>query len=110
MVLGEGEDIWAPLLRLGLCESVVGFEPVQEECEKANAEAARVVAARGLACTVRYLPHALGDGSTGEFRLCSAPMTSSMLDPNIPLLRRFVQLEEVTTVVQRSEMQTKRLD
>merc|ERR1719460_1641801 len=33
-----------------------------------------------------------------------------MLEPNIPLLRRFVQLEEVTTVVRRSEMQTKRLD
>lgn len=37
-------------------------------------------------------------------------MTSSMLEPNIPLLRRFTQLEEVTTVVRRSEMQTKRLD
>ena len=33
-----------------------------------------------------------------------------MLEPNIPLLRRFVQLEEVTTVVERSEMATKRLD
>lgn len=37
-------------------------------------------------------------------------MTSSMLEPNIPLLRRFVQLEEVTTVVERSEVLTKRLD
>ena len=37
-------------------------------------------------------------------------MTSSMLEPNIPLLRRFVQLEEVTTVVERSEMVTKKLD
>ena len=37
-------------------------------------------------------------------------MTSSMLEPNIPLLRRFVQLEEVTTVVERSEMATRRLD
>lgn len=33
-----------------------------------------------------------------------------MLEPNIPLLRRFVQLEEVTTVVERSEMATRRLD
>lgn len=33
-----------------------------------------------------------------------------MLEPNTPLLRRFTQLEEVTTVVERSEMQTRRLD
>lgn len=58
----------------------------------------------------RFLPWALGDGSRGQFRRCSAAMTSSMLEPNIPLLRRFVQLEEVTTVVERSEVLTKRLD
>ena len=58
----------------------------------------------------RFLPWALGDGSRGQFRRCSAAMTSSMLEPNIPLLRRFVQLEEVTTVVERSEMVTKKLD
>ena len=58
----------------------------------------------------RFLPWALGDGSRGQFRRCSAAMTSSMLEPNIPLLRRFVQLEEVTTVVERSEMATRRLD
>lgn len=107
MFLSEAEDVWGPLRRLNLCESIVGFEPCSEECEKLN----QLNVQGGTSeCSVRFLPHALGDGSTGQFRLCSAPMTSSMLEPNIPLLRRFVQLEEVTTVVKRSEMQTKRLD
>lgn len=107
MLLDDGEDVWAPLRRLKLCESIVGFEPCAEECDKLN----RLNPGGGDSdCSVRFLPHALGDGSKGTFHLCSAPMTSSMLEPNIPLLRRFVQLEEVTTVVRRSEMQTKRLD
>lgn len=107
MFLEESEDVWGPLRRLNLCESIIGFEPCVEECDKLNQLNRNSGDSK---CTVRFLPHALGDGSTGEFRLCSAPMTSSMLEPNIPLLRRFVQLEEVTTVVRRSEMQTKRLD
>merc|ERR1712232_1111429 len=31
MLLGEADDVWTPLLRQGLCESVVGFEPNAEE-------------------------------------------------------------------------------
>jgi FkbM family methyltransferase len=107
MFLNEAEDVWGPLRRLDLCESIVGFEPCAEECDKLNQ---LNHTGGGSECSMRFLPHALGDGSIGEFRLCSAPMTSSMLEPNIPLLRRFVQLEEVTTVVKRSEMQTRRLD
>merc|ERR1711879_1100838 len=76
-----------------------------DECERLNAS----VAGKEKP-TFCFLPWALGDGSKGTFRRCAAPMTSSMLEPNAPLLRHFIQLEEVTTVVQRSEVQTKRLD
>lgn len=116
MLLSEAEDVWRPLVHRGLCESVVGFEPNAEdcpqECDVLNAHAASSSASAGSggAPSMRFLPWALGDGMPGEFRLCSAPMTSSMLEPNIPLLRRFMQLEEVTTVAKRIEMQTKRLD
>lgn len=114
MLLGEAEDIWRPLLHRGHCESVVGFEPCAEECELLQKSTASQVSAPGPAgaggCSFHWLPWALGDGSRGQFRRCSAAMTSSMLEPNIPLLRRFVQLEEVTTVVERSEMETRRLD
>mmetsp|Transcript_27917 Transcript_27917/g.65942 ORF Transcript_27917/g.65942 Transcript_27917/m.65942 type:complete len:338 (-) Transcript_27917:176-1189(-) len=110
MLLSDSEDIWRPLVRRGLCDSVVGFEPCVDECERLNASTSSTASANGSNCTFRWLPWALGDGSTGQFRRCSAPMTSSMLEPNIPLLRRFTQLEEVTTVVERSEMRTRRLD
>lgn len=113
MLLSEAEEVWKPLQRRGNCESVVGFEPCAEECDRLNADAATSSAASSSsssAPTLRFLPWALGDGSTGTFHRCSAAMTSSMLEPNIPLLKRFVQLEEVTTVVQRTEMATKRLD
>mmetsp|Transcript_4267 Transcript_4267/g.7494 ORF Transcript_4267/g.7494 Transcript_4267/m.7494 type:complete len:322 (+) Transcript_4267:51-1016(+) len=111
MLLGEAEDVWRPLLRRGHCESVVGFEPCAEECERLNSDAAsQKSVSSSQSCSFRFLPWALGDGSRGQFRRCSAAMTSSMLEPNIPLLRRFVQLEEVTTVVERSEMETRRLD
>jgi len=110
MMLEESEDVWRPLVRRGLCESVVGFEPCAQECARLNASTSSTASASGSACTFRWLPWALGDGSKGQFRLCSAPMTSSMLEPNTPLLRRFTQLEEVTTVVERSETQTRRLD
>ena len=113
MFLDEAEEVWRPLQRRGHCESVVGFEPCSEECDRLNALIDSLSAdgeVEGADCVFRFLPWALGDGSRGQFRRCSAAMTSSMLEPNIPLLRRFVQLEEVTTVVERTEMQTRRLD
>jgi len=121
MFLNEAEEVWRPLQRRGHCESVVGFEPCSEECDRLNAlihsmegieapDPSAGSTGSSSACAFRFLPWALGDGSRGQFRRCSAAMTSSMLEPNIPLLRRFVQLEEVTTVVERSEMETKRLD
>jgi len=133
MLLDEAEDVWVPLLRGDFCERVFGFEPNEEECQKLNAEmAARRASAAASSsaaasatgvpssgagsskldpgCRFEFLPCALGDGSPGEFRGCSAPMTSSMLEPNLPLLRRFVQLEEVTTVVSRTPTKTWRLD
>ncbi|CAE7679795.1 POLD1 [Symbiodinium pilosum] len=114
MFLDEAEEVWRPLQRRGHCESVVGFEPCSEECDRLNTliDSLSADGADGgsSSCVFKFLPWALGDGSRGQFRRCSAAMTSSMLEPNIPLLRRFVQLEEVTTVVERSEMETRRLD
>jgi len=115
MFLSEAEEIWQPLQRRGHCESVVGFEPCTEECERLNSSVSSLKTSEDgsdstESTAFRFLPWALGDGSRGQFRRCSAAMTSSMLEPNIPLLRRFVQLEEVTTVVERSEMATRRLD
>jgi FkbM family methyltransferase len=80
---------------------VIGFEPIQAECDKLNATAGK---------KQRFLPYFIGDGSEGEFKLCSAPMTSSLLEPNMPLLRKFNDLAELTTPVSRTKVQTRRLD
>ncbi|CAK9031172.1 DNA polymerase delta catalytic subunit [Durusdinium trenchii] len=127
-----------------------------EECERLNASvnglrkdeegsasaepSAAVAAAESTA--FRFLPWALGDGQTGQFRKCSAAMTSSMLEPTWEgaqltaaetfraarggalavspaadglkvkgqLLGGAGLLVWVTTVVERSEMETRRLD
>ena len=97
----EGADCdYAPLLKTGLCR-VVGFEPVQAECDKLNARAPK---------NCRYLPYFIGDGSAGTFHLMNYSMTSSLFEPDSALLSRFNNLEELTRVQQKFPVQTRRLD
>jgi len=93
-------EIYQGLLDRGLCE-VVAFEPDAALCEKLNGEsdASRV-----------FLPHVIGDGEPAIFRSCSAPMTSSILEPNTPLLEKFQNLAELVQVVSREPVTTARLD
>lgn len=81
---------------------VIGFEPVAEACAKLNEAAA--------GGPQRYLPYAIGDGSEQEFRETNQPMTSSLYEPNTELLEKFQALAELTTVVKRTPIMTKRLD
>jgi len=94
------DDFHESLVRAGLA-TVLGFEPVAAECERLNA---------GSDGARRYLPHAIGDGGEAVFRECNYPMTSSLYEPNFPLLEKFQALAEVTQVVRRTPVQTKRLD
>lgn len=89
---------YAPLLRAPVAR-VLGFEP--------HAEA---LAATGQGERHLILPHAIGDGGTHEFRSCAAPMTSSLLEPNIAWLERFENLADLCRVVGREPMPTVRLD
>ena len=100
MSLGEDKDPYAKLMRAVPCE-VIGFEPVARECARLNASARP-------GC--RYLPHAVGDGPAQTFHECSAPMTSSLLEPDAALLGMFHELAEVTRVLERRPVQTVRLD
>jgi FkbM family methyltransferase len=100
MMLDGITNEYAPLVQQGVGH-VVGFEPIPEECAKLN---------RSCGKNQRFLPYFIGDGQPGEFKQCSAPMTSSLLEPNLPLLRLFNQLEEITTPVKRWPVETKRLD
>lgn len=98
-IAGEGVEYNALLReRVG---RVIGFEPVQSECDKLNAQGAR---------NRVFLPYCVGDGSKRTFHTCNQPMTSSIYEPNTPLLSRFQVLAELTTVVKTEEVQTHRLD
>lgn len=100
MDLGEVNCPYANLVKARLAK-VVGFEPVQVECDKLNAKA------EGFA---RFLPYAIGDGRRRTFHTCNYPMTSSLYEPNSPLLAKFQSLNELVQVVDRREVDTHRLD
>jgi len=98
--MAKGVDAYAPLTKVLPCE-VIGFEPVAPECEKL---------ARMNVSGRTYLPYFIGDGSVRTFYECNRTMTSSLFEPNTPLLAKFHNLENLTRVVKTSSVQTKRLD
>jgi FkbM family methyltransferase len=98
--MNTGDDPYRPLAESMACE-LVGFEPVEEECRKLNAEG------RG-ACA--FLPYVIGDGSERSFHECAAAYNSSLLEPNFPLLEQFTGFAELFKVVATSRVRTRRLD
>ena len=100
MYIGSDNDIYAPLLK-SYPTQVIGFEPVEAECQKL----------RSIYGNARvFLPYVIGDGAEREFRICNEAMTSSLYEPNTPLLDLFQNLGNLTRVVSRGKAQTKRLD
>lgn len=93
-------EIYQGLLDRDLCE-LIAFEPDPDLCNRLNAEnpSGRT-----------YLPYFVGDGGAGEFRVCNAPMTSSLFEPNRALLDKFQNLSELLQVVSREPVDTTRLD
>lgn len=100
LLLDEAPPEYKPLVQRGAAR-VVGFEPVAEECAKLNAQAGK---------GQRFLPYFIGDGSERTFHLCNFPMTSSLYEPNTKLLKRFNNLAELTTCVEKTRVKTTRLD
>jgi len=96
-----GTEPYAPLVDQG-GGTVIGFEPVPEECEKLNLKQCN--------SGHLFLPYAIGDGSMGVFNICNYPMTSSLFVPNMPLLGKFQNLGELMQVVRSEQVITKRLD
>lgn len=100
MSLGEGKEPYYQLMRRNIAD-IVGFEPIQTECDRLNATAKT---------NYTYLPYFIGDGRHGTFHECNFPMTSSLYEPNTALLDKFQHLENLTRVVRTERVQTKRLD
>ena len=97
----EGHDeVYQGLYERDLCD-VVAFEPDAALCDRLNAESDG---------RRTYLPHFVGDGARGTFRTCRARMTSSLYEPNEPLLDMFQNLSDLLAVESRDSVATVRLD
>jgi FkbM family methyltransferase len=97
--MNTGDDPYRPLAESVGCE-LVGFEPVEAECRKLNAEGRGAV----------FLPYVIGDGAERSFHECAAAYNSSLLEPNQPLLEQFTGFAELFRVVATSKVRTRRLD
>ena len=78
---------------------LIGFEPNKEECEKLNFDR-----------TFKYLPLFIGDGGAETFYECEFPASSSIYQPNIPLLSKFQGLAEAHAVKNTRTVFTHTLD
>lgn len=81
--------------------SVIGFEPVEKECQKLN----EMHKGKHI-----FFPYVIGNGKERTFHECNFSMTSSFFAPNHDLLRKFQNLSELTQVIKKQKIQTKRLD
>jgi hypothetical protein len=100
-MLWEGaHDPFARLSGAGTL-NVIGFAPQPTERQKLNA-----LALPGR----RYLPYAIANGERRSFYVTNTGMTSSLLRPNLPFVRRFSNLAEQMLVVTIEQIDKVRLD
>jgi len=96
----EGPSPFEPLLSLPRVE-VIGFEPNEKECADLTK-----TAPKGR----RYYPYFIGNGKPGTFRFCEWNATSSLYEPNMPLLSLISDLPHLLRVKSREDVETTRLD
>lgn len=94
------EDRLVSLAKRGLA-TMIGFEPLLEECVKLNQKSDG---------SRRYLPYAIADGSPRTLYVTNTGMTSSLLPPNPDVTSLFMNLQELMQVVRTEAVATQRLD
>lgn len=92
---------YSPIFDKG-CATVVGFEPVSDECNRLN----KTYENTGM----RFLPYFIGDGTRQKFYLTNNSMTASLYEPNSELLNRFQNLGELVVPIAEEMVDTRRLD
>ena len=76
-----------------------GFEPNEDEFKKLNQIERK-----------KYFNIAVGNGNTETLNICEAPGMSSVLEPDLYYLNLFDGFAEWTKIIQRINIQTKKLD
>lgn len=88
------------LLQRGNCR-IIGFEPNPVEWEKLQ---------KSKSAQEEFLPYALGDGNTHQYRFCRFFGMNSLLEPNRTWLDETHFHGQIGTVVKTVDIETKRLD
>lgn len=92
------QDVYQPLVDAGQCR-VVGIEPLDDKTTTQMQERLTV-----------SLPYFAGDGSRSAFYRTAWSPTSSLYEPNAGRIKDFVGLANICEVVEKSVVQTVRLD
>ena len=98
--LNVGNEIYHPLVKKNLC-TVIGFEPIEEECRKLN----QLYNGRH-----RFLPYAIGNGEEQSFHITASPMCSSLFEPDLELSEKFSNYAHLRRVIEVKKIKTHRLD
>jgi FkbM family methyltransferase len=85
----------------GSVARVIGFEPNPTEYRKLRDSAQKDHV---------YLPYAIGDGNDAVLNICQSPGMTSLLEPNLELLKLFHGYGEWGQIAERVPVATRRLD
>lgn len=96
----DAEFDYKPLIEAGKAR-LIGFEPDSRECQKLRDR---------YGPPHQFFESFAGDGSPAVFHETNWVLTGSLFEPNKPLLEYFDSLHECTTLVDRHQVQTTRLD
>lgn len=96
----DGQPPYQKLIDCGKTK-VIGFEPNPEQYH-------RLLDHQSDHCT--FLPYAVGDGQTHTLNICRAPGMSSLLEPDMEILKHFHGFEQWSQIIDRKIMPTVKLD
>ncbi len=96
----DGEPPYKPMIDAGVC-SITGFEPQEQAL-------AELLAKKGE--HERYLPYAIGDGTTHALNVCRASGMTSFLNLNKKIYEAFEMFKQLGEVIKKVSIETVKLN
>lgn len=100
MAIEGVDEPYAPLVRKEMA-TVIGFDASAEECKKLNAASNS---------NHRFFPYFIFDGSERTFYITEQLSSSSLFEPNTPLISAFYDLPPLLKIISTEPAKTSRLD